>query len=331
MNKITLFFAIFIMAGALNIKAQNLLYSNDFEQGAGDATIIGNGLIEDAADARFGKVFHNAAGGQGIRTNYLLLPDNIFADLEAAASNALTVSFWINRGTATNYWFTPLFTAYGAAPNPLNSWPMFALQSRGLMQVNCAGWCDFTSGQNAAGANVESTFWLDDDEWHFYTATLTPTYTAVYVDAELMNEWNISNDGAGNEAAGIFTNGSELTYICLGGNQAWDWPDPDAAYLFDDIRIYSEAFTQSQITALMNNASNIPNLTGENVRVFYDKNSKQMVFKGLKGNETITIFNTLGQILRSGTMNTLQTSDLTNALYLVKIDNQPNAFKVLVK
>jgi len=42
-----------------------------------------------------------------------------------------------------------------------------------------------------------------------------------------------------------------LKYICLGGNQAWGWNDPDPAYMFDDLAIYSNALTVAQMNAIM--------------------------------------------------------------------------------
>lgn len=229
-------------------QAQNVLYSNNFENGVGSATIIGNGQIV-SENAPFGQVFHNAAGGQGIRSNYLKLPTNIFANLQSSGSKELTIAFWVNRGTAVNYYWTPIFTAYGAAPNPANTWPMLALQSRLWAQLNCAGWTDFTNAQNVLGTNKESTVWLDDNAWHYYTAVFTETNVKIYVDGVIQNEWNLTGNPAGSSVSGLFSNGSELTYIALGGNQAWNWADPDPAYKFDDLVIYSSALTLSQINS----------------------------------------------------------------------------------
>ena len=231
--------------------AQNVLYSNDFEAGLGDATVVGSGALVDDAAPGFGKVFHNAVDGQAIRTNYLQLPNNIFADLQAAESNELTVSFWVNEGTAVDYTFTPLFAAYGAEPiDNANTWPMFIVQSRLLAQLNVGGYTDFTDDENVAGDNLESVEWLADGEWHFYAFTLTPSSAKVYVDGVLKNEWVFAGE-VGSYAAGLFANGAELDYICLGGNQAWDFGDVDAAYKFDDVAIYSEVLTVEEQNAII--------------------------------------------------------------------------------
>jgi hypothetical protein len=131
---------------------------------------------------------------------------------------------------------------------------MFACQYRGLLQINCAGWSDFTDAQNVAGVNTLyhfATDWLADGEWHYYSAVLTTTTAKVYFDGELKNEWKVSGTGGGNEIAGLFSNGADLKYICLGGNQAWNWGDNDPGFMFDDIAIYNVALTGPEIQFVM--------------------------------------------------------------------------------
>ncbi|MGF7140655.1 LamG-like jellyroll fold domain-containing protein [Roseimarinus sediminis] len=247
---------LYILAIALlttiGLSAQTILYSNDFENDTGDATIVGNGAIVEEETAGFGSVFHNAAGGQAIRSNYLLLPDNIFAQLQESGSKELSIAFWVNKGTAVDQLWTPIFSAYGAAPvNNANTWPMMVLQSRLVGQVNNSGWTDLTDAQNTNGTNTVDVEWLDDEAWHFYTATFTESEVKVYIDGEVKNTWTLSGDENGSSVSGLFNNGSALTYICLGGNQAWDWADPDPAYKFDDLAIYSSLLNADQIEAII--------------------------------------------------------------------------------
>ncbi len=257
------FFALALLTTTV-VGAQTVIYSNTFESGAGDATIVGNGAIVDDATPGFGKVFHNAAGGQAIRANYLLLPADVFADLQASAQQAVSIGFWVNKGSAVDYFWTPLFSAYGAAPiNNANTWPMMVLQSRLVAQVNVAGWTDLVDAQNVKGVNKASTVWLDDNAWHYYTAVFTPTNVKIYVDGVIENEWNIDGVTAGQVVAGMFTNGSELKYISLGGNQAWNWADPDPAYKFDDVAVYASALTAEQINAIRTAKSLSTALPGE--------------------------------------------------------------------
>lgn len=226
------------------------IYFNDFEQGAGTCTIYGGGSIMDKG-GKFGKVFSNAM--DGMRTNYLKLPSDVLS--QGAETQALTIGVWVNRGNETvssHYMWSPLFTAYGSEPNPANTNPMLACQYRGVLQVNCDGWSDYTDAQNVNGANKlyhDATDWLADGQWHYYTATFTPTTAKVYFDGEIVNEWEI--DGTANTAAGLFKSGSQLTHICLGGNQAWDWGDPDPGFWFDDIAIYNHELSQKQIKRII--------------------------------------------------------------------------------
>ncbi|MEI7503941.1 MAG: LamG-like jellyroll fold domain-containing protein [Paludibacter sp.] len=235
----------------LSISAQTIIYSNNFNSGVGTSSIVGNGVIETATTGGFESVFHNAAGGQGTRANYLLLPNDVLANLQTSGSKELSIAFWVNKGTAINYFYSPIFSAYGAAPIAgANTWPMLVLQSRLLAQVNCAGWTDLASADNVNAVNLESSVWQDDAAWHYYTATFTETSVKIYVDGVVKNAWAI-NGTDGHTVNGLFTNGGDLKYICLGGNQAWNWGDPDPAYLFDDLAIYSNALTVPQINAII--------------------------------------------------------------------------------
>lgn len=227
------------------------VYFNDFE-GDHDARIIGNGVFTDDA-AAFGTIFKNATGG--MRENYLLLPENVLS--HSTVTKELSVGVWVNAkeaGPSGVYGWSPLFMAYGNPPgNDGNTWPMFALQYRGIAQVNCAGWCDFTNEQNVKGVNTLyhfATDWLADGQWHYYTATFTETTAKIYFDGELKNEWFVPGTD-GQTIAGLFSHGSDLKYVCLGGNQAWNWGDPDPGFMFDDIAIYNVELTAAEIAFIM--------------------------------------------------------------------------------
>ena len=243
------------------------VYFNDFSSTDG-LTIVGTGSFTTDADTRFDKVFSNAASASP-RTNYLLLPSAVFsAFTDAGGKTAMTISFWVNAknaGAANAYTYAPLFAAYSAAPNPNNSSPMICLQSRGLMQINNNGWCNFDPAQNKDGKNnvyntnaweVDGTHtseytsggnWLADSNWHLYTMTLTASKATIYLDGVLKNQWNL-NGTDGQYVSGMFTkSATNLTYVCLGGNQAWDLADNDAAFMFDDFAVYDVALTPAQL------------------------------------------------------------------------------------
>lgn len=238
------------------------VYMNTFEDGQSDGTqpdgsrIIGGGSFVDSRDNHFGKVFQNIIGGR--RTNYLLLPEDIMS--HSATSKEMSISMWVNAtaaiGSEQSYGYTPLFTAHGVAPNPTNNgnWPMFALYTRGTLQLNNAGWCNFEGFQNTEKNNTEylnDLDWLKDGEWHFYTATLTGTTANVYFDGVLKNSWVVDGTSDNNIIEGAFIYGGNYRYNTLGGNQAFDWPDDDPGFAFDDFAIYDVVLTPEQIKQII--------------------------------------------------------------------------------
>lgn len=228
-------------------------YFNGFETGTDKLTIQGGGSFADQG-ALFGNVFQNVGGAQ--RTNYLLLPEDALSG--SKATKQMSIAFWVNAskaGASADYQWAPIFTAYAAAPAPGNGAPMLACQYRGVVMLNMGGdnWCDYTDAQNDAKKNVlyqNESDWLADHQWHLYTAVFTETTAAVYFDGELKNSWTISGSGAGNTVGNLFGDNG-LKYVCLGGNQAWDWGDPDPGFMFDHIAIYNVALTPEQINAIV--------------------------------------------------------------------------------
>ena len=224
--------------------------------------IHGDGtFVSDEEDTVFGNYFQNVAG-TAPRQNYVLLPEDVLA--HSAETQELTIAVWVKAPedvASESYLWAPLFTAYGAAPVPYdgdpqykprdnqqNTWPMLACQYRGVLQVNNAGWSDFTDAQNVKGANTlyhGATDWLADHKWHYYTAVFEGENAKVYFDGEVKNEWN--NDGTTNTQKGLFTDGAALKYICLGGNQAWSWDDLDAPFRFAHLFIKNKALTANEI------------------------------------------------------------------------------------
>lgn len=71
----------------------------------------------------------------------------------------------------------------------------------------------------------------------------------ILIDGKVVNSWTVDGKTEGQVIAGIFSEYAKnnLNYVCLGGNQAWDWNDPDPAFCFDDVAIYGKALTQEQI------------------------------------------------------------------------------------
>ena len=214
----------------------------------------GNGQFASTEEegAIFGDFFHN--DGTAVRSSYCLLPEDVLA--HSAKTEALTIAVWVRAqedAASASYMWAPLFTAY-AADNAggVNTHPMMACQYRGVLQVNCAGWTDYTDAQNVTGTNKlyhGDTDWLADKKWHYYTAVFDGENAKVFFDGVLKNEWN--NDGVANTQKGLFSNGADVKWICLGGNQAWDWNDNDAPFDFARLLIKNSPMTAGEIKAQM--------------------------------------------------------------------------------
>ena len=226
---------------------------------------VGNGQFTSTEEegAVFGDYFQN--DGTAVRTSYCLLPEDVLA--HSAKTHELTIAFWVSAEgfTPDQYTYAPMFTAY-AQKNTPNTWPMMALQSRGPIQVNCSGWCDFTGANHVDGkvniynknaweaGDAAYNFvdnWLEDQKWHYYTAVFTDTNAKVFLDGEVKNEWNVDGVTEGQIISGLFDNGADLKYVCLGGNQAWDWNDNDAPFRFARLLIKNSKMTAGEIKAQM--------------------------------------------------------------------------------
>ena len=282
------------------VNAQTVLYSTTFDNGIGTDSIVGSGKLVLDPTPGFDSVFLN--GYDGVRANYFLVKDTVFGRLQASGSKELSIAFWVNKDTLTaGFYWTNMFSAYGAAPNPNNNWPMMVCETRLWFQENCAGWCDFGDTDNANGTNFISTAWLDDGNWHLYTITITEASVNIYIDGVLKNTWNI-NGTDGHTVAGLFTNGRDLKYICLGGNQAWDWQDVDPAFKFDDLTIYSSALTVEQINNIVATklGTDVKQITNkETIKVFPTLATDYITLQGLKGSTKVEIIDIQGKTVAS--------------------------------
>ena len=256
MKRLLLVFSVCFASFASEACAQDLfkaVYFNSFETEAerNACTQVGSGEYVADSLSSFGMTYHNnPAQSSAVRTNYLLLPEDVLT--HSGESQEMTICFWVNNRDNDLVLYHPLFAAY-AQKNTTNTWPMFVAQARGLLQINCWGWTDFAAANNDQGSNTESIDWLKNSDWHLYTATLTATNAVVYVDGEVMNSW--TEDGSdGHYIAGLFNGGAAnaLPYVCIGGNQAWDWADSDCQYYFDDIAIYDRVLSKAEINLIKN-------------------------------------------------------------------------------
>ena len=247
------------------------VYFNDFSfaaDGSDGIEIVGNGVFENDADARFGRIFHNDPTlTKAKRTNYLKLPSTALS--HSGETKAMTIGFWVNKKSAEEFFYSPLFTAYddkSRASNATESWPMFSCLARKVVGLNCWGYCDLGDTYNDKGVNAVHSNWLDDGNWHYYTITLTSTNIKVYVDGVVENSWTVDGTSDGQVINGLFNAGADaaaatpsaaaLDYICLGGNQSNNFNDPDPAFGFDDFAVYNVALSKAQIDQIRANKLN---------------------------------------------------------------------------
>lgn len=253
-------------AWADDILVPSPVYFNDFStaaSGQDGIEIVGNGQFEDDSDPRFGRIFHNDPGEtptNDVRTNFLKLPANVLS--YSGTSKKMTIGFWVNMKNATNFYFSPLFTAYPNADKASDSvepWPIFTCLARKVVGLNCWGYCDLGNTHNDKGTNAETSAWLDDKAWHYYTITLTETTVKVYIDGVVENSWTVDGTTGGQIITGLFDAGAAYTdpnglkYICLGGNQSNGFNDPDPAFGFDDFAVYNVELSKEQINKIINN------------------------------------------------------------------------------
>jgi hypothetical protein len=228
--------------------------------------IVGDGqfVSTDEEGAVFGDYYQNVAG-TAPRQNYLLLPEDVLA--HSANTHQLTIGFWVSAEgfTPNQYTYAPFFSAYAKKESP-NGSPMMVLQSRGSIQINNNGWCDF-GGNLAVGGKVniynsnaweanDAAFnyvnnWLGDEKWHYYTLVITDNNAKVYLDGKVKNEWNYDDTTEGQQLSGFFDNGAALKYVCLGGNQAWDWNDLDSPFRFARLFIKNKTLSANEIAQQM--------------------------------------------------------------------------------
>ena len=242
----------------------------------------------------FGDFFRN--DGSGKRASYCLLPEDVLA--HSAKTEALTIAVWVRaqkETTSADYMWAPLFTAY-AADNAggNNTFPMMACQYRGVLQVNCAGWTDYVDAQNVAGTNTlyhGDLDWLKDHKWHHYAAVFEGENAKVFIDGVLKNEWDATKV-AERTQKGLFSNGADLKYVCLGGNQAWDWNDNDAPFDFARLLIKNSKMTAGEIAAQMK-----ADVGDTDMEAYYAESGEETGINAIKTtqNSNAAIYNLAGQ------------------------------------
>lgn len=279
---------LFTLFGALAVasmaNAQSLprpVWSCDFEgvSSAEDlkAEQVGSGLFLQSADENFGTYYQNNPDGAiTSHQHYLIIPTQAFVNSQAASKEQLTIGFWVNASVANEkqgmdangHYYSTLIAGYSRNDSYKGfTWPMFSVRTRRTIQINCAGWSDYTNEENVNGANDESNAWIAtkmvptdsisesgdtimapsafDENWHYVAITFNGVNAKYYVDGEIMNEWNATNNNYCFPA-----NMGVLNDLYLGDCGPF-WQDKDGAYAYDDISFYSQELTKEQIELIM--------------------------------------------------------------------------------
>lgn len=274
-----------LVALSLSLQAQTLpspVFSIDFEgvNAAADlgAEQVGAGLFLQSEDENFGTYYQNNPEGViASHQNYLIIPTTAFADCHAKSTEQFTIAFWMNgyvanekQGTdAAGHYYSTAIAAYSQANSYKTfSWPMFSVRTRRTLQINCNGWSDYVAEENVNGTNIENNEWIwtrqvetgesdgegnpvmgpsaFDYNWHYVAITFNGLNAKYYVDGEIMNEWNATNNSY------YFVSVMNVLDAVYLGDCGPFWQDKDGAYAYDDIAFYATELTKEQIELLIN-------------------------------------------------------------------------------
>ncbi len=254
------------------------VYSQDFESasttvgsagsnfGITGATLSGTTGAIVTGDATFGKYYQNMSTADAIttRTNYLTIVDaTVWSNLRTAAgtSHAFTISFWINakvqRAKSFDSYWGAMFTGYTSAggTTTTGNWSHEEQVAHPFGPALCtAGQFRYYNGADITD-NMDSyrdavVTWRNDDNWHHFSFVFSnlnqQTFTITcYLDG--VQKYSV-NETASETGIEILNNIDRFT---IGGSTP-HWNDPDNAYAYDEINIYSSALTADQVASIYN-------------------------------------------------------------------------------
>lgn len=238
---------------------------------------VGKGEFLKSSDENFGTYYQNNPDGEkASHANYLILPTQGFIKSQMKDNTQFSIGFWMNAYVANEkqgvdadgHYFSTAIAGYNMNDSyKAFQWPMFSARTRQTLQINCAGWSDYTNEENVNGGNIESNEWTHtklydteeadaegniikadkgfDDNWHYVTITFNGLNAKYWVDGEIKNEWNATNN---NYSFPSVMNNLDALYL---GDCGPFWQDKDGAYAYDDIAFYATELNQSQIELIM--------------------------------------------------------------------------------
>lgn len=263
-----------LTVNADGVAAPEPLYLLDFENAAAvtdfGGTQYGSGTLvtENGVHGQYYQNMPNATASTVFK-NYLAVKpsNNPWQQLVDSNTDAFTIAFWCNATVAntkkiTNEWGS-LFTGYTESGTlSTRAWPYPVgpdLRYGGQFHYNNNGYCD----NNHDATRQEVMKWSKDNSWHHFAWVFSHMkdkgsfILTLYVDGtqKYSVTESISNGSYGIDML------KNLDRFVIGGASPI-WSDPDNAYGYDDIAIYSSALTQDEVKAAIKE-KNTPVVRGD--------------------------------------------------------------------
>lgn len=225
--------ALTITLGFLSLSAQATLVgfypfngnANDESVNSNDGTVNGASLTLD----RFGNV-DSAYSFDGI-ADYMDLGND--ASVQFSGTPTMSVFGWVNLSGAATYIGIDKYNSQGSSPGGANIGYYLAFADTGGNTVVRAGF------GNGVETKIDATTDISDGDWHHVGWTWDGSLVEIYVDGAL--------DFSQSYTSGIIDNDQALSVA-----KRIDLPTNIYAGLMDDIRIYDNVLSESDISKLFN-------------------------------------------------------------------------------
>ncbi len=205
--------------------------ANDESVNSNDGTVIGATLTA----ARFGNV-DSAYSFDGI-DDYMDFGKD--ASVQFSGTPTMSVFGWVNLSGAATYIGIDKYNSQGSSPGGANIGYYLAFADTGGNTVVRAGF------GNGLETKIDATTDISDGDWHHVGWTWDGSLVEIYVDGAL--------DFSQSYTSGIIDNDQALSFA-----KRIDLPTNIYAGLMDDIRIYDNVLSISDISALFNQSASLP-------------------------------------------------------------------------
>jgi len=232
-------FVLTLALGLISLSAQAVLVAyypfngnaNDESANSNDGTVNGASLTLD----RFGNV-DSAYSFDGI-ADYMDLGND--ASVQFSGTPTMSVFGWVNLSGGETDIGIDKYSSQGGSPNGANKGYYLAFFDTGATTVVRAGF------GNGVETKIDAVTDIGDGEWHHVGWTWDGSTVDIYVDGV----WDFGQVYTG----GILDNGLALSFA-----KRIDLPTNIYTGLMDDIRIYDNVLSSSDISALFNQSVSVP-------------------------------------------------------------------------